>query len=167
MTGAGTPATLARAGTSAVITAPAPTRAAAPIVTPPRMTAPDPIAAPSCTSTPSNSQSSGDWTCPAALSAARAEIGVQATRAGPGKAGAGHRRGPGVIGPDGARTAPAPPGKIARRSRASGFHHAVHGYHDPDDTLPLRDTMLIAALALVLAWLLAVMMVVGLCVSAA
>jgi hypothetical protein len=56
-TRAGTPATTAPAGTSAVTTAPAPTTASAPTVTPPRTTAPDPRLAPSSIRVSSSSQS--------------------------------------------------------------------------------------------------------------
>src|SRR5947209_4971477 len=57
-TRAGTPATVSPGATSRVTTAPAPTSARAPIRTPPRMTAPEPMLAPRSTVVSSTSQSS-------------------------------------------------------------------------------------------------------------
>jgi hypothetical protein len=61
---AGTPATVAPAGTSCVTTAPAPTSAPAPIRTPPRITAPEPTLASSSTTVRSRVQSCSVWSPP-------------------------------------------------------------------------------------------------------
>jgi hypothetical protein len=73
---AGTPATVAPAGTSRLTTAPAPTIAPAPTLTPPSRIAPEPIVAPSPTVTASCSQSPVPASWPAS-SVARGRLSLQ------------------------------------------------------------------------------------------
>src|SRR5262245_53563925 len=69
ITRAGTPATIAWAGTSRVTTAPAPTSAPSPMVTPPRIVALLPMEARALTSVLTTCQSASVWSSPSAVTA--------------------------------------------------------------------------------------------------